>query len=159
LNLRPSIDGDLIAWESNSSGNFDIFLYRLSDRQTFQVTTDPAPQFLNDVFGNKVAYVDLRNGNEDIHVANFNKVPIANAGSDETVHVGSLVTLDGTGSTDPDLNYPLSYAWTFAQLPAGSEAVLTNADAAKPSFTPDVMGDYVAQLVLKFRTPVAGLLA
>ena len=147
-NLRPSIDGDLIAWESTVTGNYDIFLYRLSDRQTFQVTTDPADQYLNDVFGNKVAFVDLRNGSQDVYLASFNRSPLANAGADQTVHAGSLVTLDGSGSTDPDLNYPLTYAWTLKQVPAGSTAALTGADTATPSFTADVMGDYVVELVV-----------
>ena len=147
-NLRPSIDGDLIAWESLVTGNYDIFLYRISDQQTFQVTTDPANQYLNDVFGNKVVFVDLRNGSQDVYLASFNKSPLANAGADQTAHPGSLVTLDGSGSTDPDLNYPLTYAWTLKQKPANSAAALIGADTATPSFTPDVMGDYVAELVV-----------
>ena len=147
-NMRPSIDGDLIAWESYVTGNWDVFLYRLSDSQTFQVTTDPAPQFLNDVFGNKIAYVDMRNGTQDIYVASFNKSPLANAGADQTVHAGSLVNLDGAGSTDPDLNYPLTYAWTLKQAPAGSMAALTGANTASPRFTADLMGEYVVELVV-----------
>ncbi len=147
-NLRPSIDADLITWESPVTGNYDIFLYRLSDRQTFQVTTDPADQYLNDVFGNKVAYVDLRNGSQDVYLASFNRSPLANAGADQTVHAGSLVTLDGAGSTDPDLDYPLTYAWTLKQRPAGSTSALTSADTATPSLTADVMGEYVVELVV-----------
>jgi beta propeller repeat protein len=148
FNMRPSIDGDLIAWESTVTGNYDIFLYRLSDSLTFQVTTDPADQYLNDVFGNKVAFVDLRNGSQDIYLASFNMSPWANAGAAQTVHAGSLVTLDGSDSTDPDLNYPLTYAWAITQKPAGSAAALSGAGTATPSFTADVMGDYVAELVV-----------
>jgi hypothetical protein len=103
---------------------------------------------LNDVFGNKVAWVDQRNGSQDIYVGSFNKSPLANAGADQTVHAGSLVTLDGSGSSDPDLNYPLSYAWILTQAPAGSTAALTGADTASPSFTADVMGDYLVELVV-----------
>jgi beta propeller repeat protein len=74
-NYRPSIDGDLIAWESVVTGNLDIFVYRFSTGETFQVTTDPADEYLNDVFGNKVAYVDVRNGSEDIYVSTLTFVP------------------------------------------------------------------------------------
>lgn len=35
LNYRPSIDGDLIAWESMLTGNLDIFVYRISTGETF----------------------------------------------------------------------------------------------------------------------------
>jgi len=74
-NYRPSIDGDLIAYESTLMGNRDVFVYRISTGETFQVTTDPADQYLNDVFGQSVAYVDRRTGNEDIYVSDLTFVP------------------------------------------------------------------------------------
>ncbi|MEW6683478.1 MAG: PKD domain-containing protein [Nitrospirota bacterium] len=70
-NLSPTIDGDLIAFESNASGNFEIYLYRISTGETFQVTSHPADQRLNNVFGNHVAYVDSRDGNQDVYVSAF----------------------------------------------------------------------------------------
>jgi beta propeller repeat protein len=66
--FRPSIDGDLICYESTINGNMDVFVYQLSTGKTFQVTTDIDDQYLNDIFGNLVAYVDMRYGNEDIYV-------------------------------------------------------------------------------------------
>ena len=75
-NYRPSIDGDLITWEGYLYGNFDVFVYRISTGETFQVTSDPADQYLNDVFGNLVAYVDQRAGNEDIYVSKLTFVPL-----------------------------------------------------------------------------------
>ena len=42
-----------------------------------------------------------------------NQLPTANAGSDQIVRLGSLITLNGSGSSDPDNGpSPLSYAWT-----------------------------------------------
>lgn len=146
-NFRPSIDGDLVAYESNLHGNLDIFLYRMSDGQTFQVTNIPSDQYLNDVFGNKVAYVDMRSGNEDVWVTIFNQSPAANAGLDETVHAGASVTLDGSSSYDPDENYPLTYSWSILSKPQGSSAELSGADSVNPSFIADLLGDYVVQLV------------
>jgi hypothetical protein len=72
-NYEPSINGDLIAYESMVTGNLDVFVYRISTGETFQVTTDLADQYLNDVFGDMIAYVDQRNGNKDIYVAKLQK--------------------------------------------------------------------------------------
>jgi hypothetical protein len=66
----PSINGDLITYESDINGNFDIFVYCISSGETFTVTTGTSDQYLNDVFGNLVAYVDSSAaGNEDIYVS------------------------------------------------------------------------------------------
>ena len=73
---------------------------------------------------------------------------MADAGPDQNVDTGSLVTLDGSGSTDPDDGpQPLTYAWTL-EVPAGSMATLANADTATPTFTADLDGDYTAILVV-----------
>jgi hypothetical protein len=53
---RPSIDGDLVVWASDSTD--DIYAYRISSADTFQVTSAPGRQLRPDVFRNLVAYVD-----------------------------------------------------------------------------------------------------
>jgi len=68
---RPSIDGDLVSYESDAAGNLDIYLYRISDGKTFQVTTQAGDQFLNNLRGDKVAYVDLRSPTLDIYTTQF----------------------------------------------------------------------------------------
>ena len=75
-----------------------------------------------------------------------NRAPMANAGDDATVDAGASVMLDGSGSTDPDSD-ELTYAWTLT-APDGSTAELAGADSAMPSFTTDVVGDYVAELTV-----------
>jgi hypothetical protein len=146
----PSIDGDLVAYESNLNGNFDVYVHRLSTGETFAITSAPGDQFLNDVHGSLVAWVDASTGNGDIFVASltFNIPPVANAGPDQSVHAGTVVTLDGSGSTDPDGHYPLSYAWQIISKPAGSTAALSNPTAVNPSFTADVLGDYTVELIV-----------
>ena len=44
--------------------------------------------------------------------------------------VGAAVTLDGTSSSATG-GKPLTYAWTLTSKPAGSNATLSNASAAK----------------------------
>ena len=58
-----------------------------------------------------------------------NLPPIANAGTSQNVSIGfvggaasKVVTLDGTGSLDPDFD-ALTFAWTLTK-PIGSSAVL-----------------------------------
>jgi len=83
-----------------------------------------------------------------------NLQPVADAGEDQTVFVGDLATLDGSGSYDPDQNYPLTYEWQIVSKPAGSAAILSlsvDADASDGSQTSieiDVNGDYMIQLLV-----------
>jgi len=69
---------------------------------------------------------------------NVNEPPIADAGADQTVGEGDLVTLNGTGSTDPNGD-TLTYSWTQT---AGQTVTLNGATSATPSFTaPDVTAE------------------
>ena len=42
-----------------------------------------------------------------------NNPPTANAGPDQTVHIGNSATLDGSASSDPDGDAP-TYSWSVA---------------------------------------------
>jgi hypothetical protein len=73
--------------------------------------------------------------------------PISKAGQNQTVAVGTLVTLDGSGSYDPD-GTDITYAWEMASRPWGSSAFLTNPTRSGPTFTADVSGTYTVTLVV-----------
>ncbi|GMW01361.1 MAG: hypothetical protein AMXMBFR84_24980 [Candidatus Hydrogenedentota bacterium] len=77
----------------------------------------------------------------------INQVPDAEAGPPQTVENKTLVSLNGSGSSDADSD-PLTFAWTIESAPGGSTATLSNATTSTPSFTPDVAGPYVLGLVV-----------
>ena len=76
-----------------------------------------------------------------------NAPPVANAGPNQSVSVGQLVTLNGTQSSDPE-GAPLTNLWTIVSQPAGSNITLTSATTADPTFTPPVAGQYILRLVV-----------
>jgi hypothetical protein len=75
-----------------------------------------------------------------------NQPPVADAGPDQTVRLGSLVTLNGGGSFDPDNGPgPLGFSWTQT---AGPDVPLTGANSATPTFTPTVAGANTFTLIV-----------
>lgn len=82
-----------------------------------------------------------------VTVTDSNASPSADAGPDRTVRAGTTVTLDATGSTDPDGD-SLSYAWTQSK---GPSVTLSGSDTAEPSFEAPELGtetDFVFQVVV-----------
>jgi len=78
-----------------------------------------------------------------ITVKQVNKVPVANAGIDQSINEGVIVNLDGSASSDPD-NNSLTYIWTAPQ-----GITLSSNTVAKPTFTaPEVMTDHTYTISL-----------
>jgi len=76
--------------------------------------------------------------------------PVANAGEDQNVLTGQVVTLDGSGSYDPQ-GSAITFRWRFIEVPQRStvtDASLSDAVSAKPTFTPDKDGTYWLQLIV-----------
>jgi hypothetical protein len=76
-----------------------------------------------------------------------NVAPVADAGPNQNVLVNSLVLLNGAQSTDANGN-ALTWRWFLTSRPAGSQAVLSAAQSAQPSFAADAAGDYVVTLIV-----------
>src|SRR5205085_8176111 len=76
-----------------------------------------------------------------------NATPIADAGTDQDVRIGTTVLLDGRASTDAE-HAQLIYGWSLIFRPFSSRAVLRESTTATPSFIADQPGPYLAQLVV-----------
>lgn len=74
--------------------------------------------------------------------------PVANAGFNQTTTVGSTITLNGSGSTNPSGVGTLTYSWAFTSIPAGSSAFLSHSGSVMPTFVVDVQGNYVIALTV-----------
>ena len=147
----------------NGSGSTDIDGYPLTYQWSFlslptgsSATLSNAaivnPTFVADVPGNFVLQLivtanGVNSTPSTVTIGNSDIVPIANAGPAQTVTPGTLVTLNGSGSTDSD-NKPLTYQWTLLSVPPGSAATLTQPTSVNPYFTADISGNYVVQLIV-----------
>ena len=121
-----------------------------SSTTTLDDPTSATPSFTVDQVGTYVVHLIVSDGllsseTDQVIVATDNSAPVAHAGPDHDVRPGTTVTLDGSGSSDVDGN-PLTYQWAQTVVPSGNSAVLSDPTAVTPTLTPDVEGDYVAQL-------------
>ena len=74
----------------------------------------------------------LPSSNRSIEVYGSNTPPTARAGDGQDANRGDVVTLDASGSTDPNLGQTLQYAWIQV---GGPLVTLTGANTDKPTFT------------------------
>ena len=142
---------------SDVDGNALTFAWSITSRPpgsaaTILNTADVTPSFVVDTAGQYVVQLIVNDGmlnsRPDTLIINTgNSPPTADAGPNQTVAVTSPVVLNGSGSTDVDGN-ALTFAWSFITRPGGSTATLSNPAALMPTFTADVAGDFVVQLIV-----------
>ena len=109
------------------------------------------PTFVADVAGNYNIVLTVSNGagvdSSTVTVTTGNSPPVANAGPNQSLSVGSTVVLNGSASHDVDGD-PLTYSWTLVSVPSGSLAALNGPTTVSPTFVADRVGTYKAQLLV-----------
>lgn len=134
--------------------NWVLFSKPPTSSASLLLITSARPTFVADLAGTYVASLVVNDGQVNsalvtvaVTAAAANVVPIANAGINQTVINSSMVTLDGSASSDANRDF-LTYKWTLLSKPANSSAALSSVTAAKPTFTADLPGTYVASLIV-----------
>lgn len=156
--------GTLVALSGGASSDLN------SDPLTYSWTLDSAPggstatistpttvsaSITPDLTGSYVVSLVVNDGFVDSAASSMtiaadnNTAPVASFAVSGTLPdmTGNLVTLDGSGSSDADLD-TLTYSWTFTSVPTGSTAAFSSTTVVSPTFTPDVGGSYVVNLVV-----------
>jgi hypothetical protein len=80
-----------------------------------------------------------------ITASEVNAPPVAHAGPDQSVLLGSVVTLDGRDSSDANRDDDLTFTWSLVR-PDGTSQVLTG---VRPTFTAALIGTYTASLTVR----------
>lgn len=100
-----------------------------AEKPTFIAPSDPGIVTFSLVVTDSLGLSDATPDTVEISI--LNQVPFSNAGPDQWVDLGDLVTLDGSGSSDPDGDYPLTYLWL--QI-GGPTVVLNSTTDPNPTF-------------------------
>ena len=151
------LDGSASFDDNTASGNLD-YSWGFASKPALSnavLTGDdtPSPSFTVDVPGTYTVQLivtdelGLASTPDDVVISSDNLAPTADAGIDQLVIVGSIVALDGSGSSDPETD-ALSFDWSITQAPPGSNASLTGGNTVAPSFVPDLVGNYEVSLTV-----------
>jgi len=140
------VNGDLLAYQWSIVSRPALSQVTLSDANTVN------PNFQIDEAGTYEFQLIVSDGQltsppDTFVITTLNSKPVADAGTDITAFIGDTATLTGQSSYDVDRD-ALTYSWSLVTTPAGSTASLDNAAVAQPSFSPDVVGLYSAQLIV-----------
>ncbi len=125
-----------------------------SDNHSADASTS---RFTPDLEGTYVVELTVNNGIQDsepdfaiVTATSAEILPVADAGEDQTVPVGTSASLDGSGSYDP-LGRSLTYQWSLVSTPDGSSlssSSIGGSTTVTAVLAPDVKGEYLVSLVV-----------
>ncbi|MES2673379.1 MAG: PKD domain-containing protein [Pseudomonadota bacterium] len=140
-------DGDTLTYSwtlITQPGSSNLVLNNASS-----VTTGFTPEYQGVYSFQLIVRDGLINSEPDTVVVTVNqpnRKPVANAGPDQHANIGTLVTLDGSGSSDVDGD-TLTYKWEIIS-PAQTTTKLSSASTVMPTFTILDHGLYVVRLIV-----------
>ncbi|MDZ7802241.1 MAG: PKD domain-containing protein [Trueperaceae bacterium] len=144
----PDGDGLTFAWDLTDAPAASTASLSAAGGTTTELTPDVAGGYtvrvrVSDGDAEDRATTEITASQDD---SDPNQPPNADAGTDRDVTVGESVTLDATGSSDPDGD-DLNFAWSFVTAP-GDAPDLNGGDTPTPTFTPEDSGAYTLQVTV-----------
>ncbi len=133
--IDVTADGRSLVFDSDRSGNFDIFVLPVAGGEARQLTSDPAPDF-SPVWspdGSRVVFHSLRSGNRDLYTVDADGTGLQQRTS------GPAEELDADWSPD---GRALVFAVLGSEAQAQGIATLRLADGARPEFVRIPESDY-----------------
>ncbi|MFC1751084.1 PKD domain-containing protein [Pseudomonadota bacterium] len=142
------VDGDSIsyAWTLDSAPSGSASSLISSATQTPSITPDLDGTYIISLVVNDGVTDSVPDTVNIVATPVSNTAPVANAGLDVIVYVGTTVFLDGSGSFDDDGD-SITYQWSGIS-PPGSTATLFDNDTEYPSFSADVIGTFTLTLTV-----------
>ncbi len=67
----PAIYGNIVVWQDERNGDYDIYSYNLLTFTEFPISTNLSEQYSPAIYGNTIVWQDNRNGNSDIYGYNL----------------------------------------------------------------------------------------
>ena len=137
------MDGQAVTWSWSQTGGTTVTLNDATTARPTFTAPDVTVAGTTLVFTLTVSdgtLTDTDTVTITVRTSTANRAPTAHAGADQSVptnNVRTTVTLDGSGSSDPDGD-TLTYAWTRL---TGDAVTLVNADTAYPHFTTDQVAE------------------
>ena len=135
-------DGDDLTYTWRQTAGPEVDLYNAASATPAIVPVEPGTYVFALVVSDGITV--SKADEVEVRVVGRNTPPVADAGGDQTVEVGDVVVLDGSGSSDVDEDV-LIYSWTQT---SGSAVQLSDPAASAPSFTTADPGTYSFALIV-----------